>query len=154
MVVLMTLSPFPCRGVESLLPRFRFGIQFILWLGCVPFPIVGLGHSLLRWFPVQRLGLLHTPILGELSKEMEGNGRLFVGRYAGVSSLETRDSRCQYVSSVFLRCQDFEDVEAATFPKTSIHVHLGLCVSDLIFVNRVMRYGQHTTSSNMGLDST
>ena len=74
---------------------------------------------------------------------MEGNSRLFVGRYAGVSSLETRDSRCQYVSSVFLRCQDLEDVEAAAFPKTSIRVHLLLCVSDLIFVDRVMRYGQH-----------
>lgn len=50
-----------------------------------------------------------------------------------------------------LRCQDFKDVEAAAFPKTSnrvggleLSLHLWLYVFDLIFVNRVMRYGQHT----------
>ena len=65
------------------------------------------------------------------------------------------------MSSFFLRCQDFEDVEAAAFPKTSnrvggleLSLHIWLYVFDLIFVNRVMRYGQHTASSNEGLDTT
>jgi len=37
MVLSMRFSLFPCRGLESLLSLFHFRIQFILWLGCVPF---------------------------------------------------------------------------------------------------------------------
>jgi hypothetical protein len=43
-VMSITISLFPYRGVESLPSRFRFAIQFILCLRCVPFSIAVLSR--------------------------------------------------------------------------------------------------------------
>ena len=66
MVISMCFSLFLYRGLESLLSLFRCRIQFILWLGCVPLPIVAFNYPLHEWFSFQRLGLWYPPILGEL----------------------------------------------------------------------------------------
>jgi len=71
MVISMRFSLFPYRGLESLLSLFRCRIQFILWLGCVPLPIVAFSHPLHGWFSFQRLGSLYFSSSGELHEKAD-----------------------------------------------------------------------------------